>query len=147
MKQKRTVPYPFSIFNYLFNNKSAEILLAYLGNKIAAGSVFLHYGGFVHYYLSATDNKYRDMAPNYLIIWEKIKSSLKDKFAIFDFGGTGKGSALEVFKKGWGGSEKPIVVIANFKTSLRESKIRAIFPLIPTFLLKRFAEKMIKYRV
>lgn len=163
MKRKKTIPYPFSIFEYLYNanlridenaaNKNSEILLAFYKDKIIAGSVFLHYGKFVHYYLSATDFKFRALCPNYLILWDKIKNSLhgaeqsEANVEVFDFGGTGKGSSLEVFKKGWGAKEMPILLIANHKTSLSKSKIRSIFPLIPTFLLKKLAGRLIKYRI
>ncbi len=101
LKKKKTVPYPFPVIKYLSERPESEILLALYsakggsasGGKIIAGSLFLEYNGFVHYFLSASDYKYRNFGANYLILWEKIKN-LCGQDKIFDLGASPKSSAL-----------------------------------------------------
>jgi len=164
LKRKKTVPYPFPVIKFLYQQPSSEILLALRKNKgsqtpkIIAGSLFLHYNKFVHYFLSASDYKYRDLGANYLILWEKIKI-LCGKDLIFDLGASPQGSALEIFKRGWGGTEYPIYQIgikkspafakasAGREESLRYSKIRNIWGLLPVFVIKKISRYFIKYRI
>ncbi len=148
LKRKRTVPYPFSIFEFLYNNLNAEILLAIFKDKIIGGSLFLNYDRFVHYFLSATDYGHREYGVAHLLLWEKIKNLVGgDK--IFDLGATPKNSSLYTFKRGWGGKEYPILQIGIKKSSenLRSSKLKIIWSLLPDFLIKKLAPKLIKYRL
>lgn len=148
LKRKKTVPYPFSVIRFLYNNSNSELLIAVYKNKIIAGDLFLYYERFVHYFLSASDYKYRNLGANYLILWEKIKR-LAGKDIIFDFGAAPKGSALETFKRGWRGKEYPILQIGIKRTdeSLRSSKIRNIFGLLPGFVIKILSSALIRYRL
>lgn len=154
LKRKKTVPYPYSIFKYLYNQPEAEILLALYKNKIIAGNLFLYYSGFVHYFLSASDYKYRKLGANYLLLWEKIKSLVgktrpDGRGFVFDFGAASKGSALETFKKGWRGKEYPILQIGikRSEESLRSSGLRNIWGLLPNFVIKKLSPYLIKYRL
>jgi len=148
LKRKKTVPYPFPVIKFLYEQPDTEILLALIGNKIIAGSLFLNYSGFVHYFLNASDYKYRNFGVNYLIIWEKLKD-LIGKNVIFDFGASPRGSNLEIFKRGWGGKEYPILQIGIKRTEegLRSSKLRNIWGLLPNWLIKKLSPKLIKYRL
>jgi hypothetical protein len=148
LKRKKTVPYPFSVIKFLYEQQDTEILLVLIGNKIIAGSLFLNYSGFVHYFLNASDYKYRDFGANYLILWEKIKS-LCGKDLIFDLGASPKGSALEIFKRGWGGKEYPILQIGTKRKDelLRSSKLRNLWGLLPNFVIKKLSRYLIKYRI
>lgn len=160
LKRKKTVPYTFEIVEYLYQHGGAELLLAFYKKKIVAGCLFLNYSGFVHYFLSASDLKYKNLGVNYLILWSKIKSLIgQDK--IFDLGATPKGSSLDVFKRGWGVKEYPILQIGIKRSPayaeasagreenfLRSSKIiRNIWGLMPNFIIKILASKLIKFRL
>jgi hypothetical protein len=148
LKRKKTVPYPFSVIKFLNGQPNTEILLALYKQKIIAGSLFLRYDKFVHYFLSASDYKYRDFGANYLILWGKIKS-LIGKDVILDLGASPKGSKLEIFKRGWGGTEYPIYQIGIKRTEekFRSSKLRNIWGLLPNFVIKRLSRYLIKYRL
>ena len=149
LKKKKTVPYPYSVIEYLYNSSDAEISLTFNKNKIIAGSQFLHYNKFIHYFLSASDHKRRNLGANYLILWEKIKRSLKGKFKYFDLGAAPRGSNLEIFKRGWGGTEYQIYQIGIKKGDerLRSSKLRKAWGLLPNFVVKKISRYFIKYRI
>lgn len=158
LKRKKTVPYPFAVFRFLFGWPEAEILLVVLDGKIIGGNLFLNYSKFVHYFFSATDYKYREYGAAYLLLWGKIKSLIgQDK--ILDLGATPKNSSLDIFKSGWGGKEYPILQIgakkspahakasADREESLRSSKLRNVWGFLPNFVIKKLSSKLIKYRL
>ena len=156
LRRKKTVPYPWRVIQFLCQNSSSELLLAFYKGRIIGGDLFLNYNSFVHYFLSATDYKYRNFSASHLLLWEKIKS-LIGKDIILDLGASPRGSALEVFKRGWRGTEYPIYQIClpagrqGIKREdefLRSSKlIRNIFGLMPSFLIKKLSPYLIKYRL
>jgi len=148
LRRKKTIPYPRPLIQFLCKNPSSELLLAIYKGKVVAGCLFLNYGVFVHYFLSASDYRHRNLGANYLIIWEKIKSLIKqDK--ILDLGASPQGSNLEIFKRGWGGTEYPIYQIGAKKSEehLRSSKLRNIWGLLPNSVIKNLSRYLIKYRL
>jgi len=150
LRRKKTIPYPWHLVQFLCQNAPSELLLAFYKGRIVGGALFLNYGHFVHYFLSATDYKYRDLGVSYLIVWEKIKSLIgQDK--ILDLGASPRGSKLEIFKRGWGGKEeRPIYQIGTKRAeeSFRSSKlIRFIWGLLPNFIIKKLSPYLIKYRL
>lgn len=149
LKRKLTVPYPFAIIEHLFKQKDTEILLAFHKNKIIGGDLFLHYNGIIHYFLSVSDYKYRNLGVSYLILWEKIKKSLGRDYKIFDFGASPRGSNLEIFKRGWEGKEYPILQlgIQRSQENLRSSRLRKFWSLLPNFVVKKLSPYLIKYRI
>ncbi|MCP6718828.1 MAG: peptidoglycan bridge formation glycyltransferase FemA/FemB family protein [Patescibacteria group bacterium] len=147
-KRHKTIPYPFSFFQYFLDSQNSEIILAKSEDKIIAGSVFLFYDKFIHYFLNASDEIHRDKKANYLILWDQIKKHLRGSYQVFDFGGTGRGSALEVFKRGWGTRRYPIFELKNFsENKLKKSKLRNIFGLLPSFLIKKVGSYLLKYKL
>lgn len=148
LRLKKTVPYPWPLIQFLYQNPSSELLLALYKGKIVGGALFLNYSHFVHYFLSATDHKYRNLGIAHLILWEKIKS-LIGKDVVLDLGASPKGSALEIFKLGWGGKEYPIYQIGIKRSSerLRSSKLRNLFGLLPNCIIKKISPFLIKYRL
>lgn len=149
MKRRKTVPYPFSVVKFLYNSPNTELRLAFYEGKVVAGDLFLNYGGFfVHYFLGAADYRYLNLGVNYFILWDKIKS-LIGQDVIFDLGAAPKGSALETFKRGWRGKRYPILQIGIKRSEerLRSSKLRNIWGLLPSFLIKKISPYLIKYRI
>lgn len=154
IKRHKTIPYPLSFFKYFFQhnvnatNNRVEIILAKFKNRTIAGSVFLFHGKYIHYFLNASDLQYKNKNANYLILWSQIKNYLGKNYKVFDFGGTRRGVALEIFKKGWGAKRYPIFEIKNFsETTLRKSNLRNIFPLLPNFLIKKSIPYLLKYKL
>ena len=147
-KKHRVPVYPFPFFEYFSGSPDSEIILAKKKDKVIAGSVFLFYDKFVHYFQNAVDEKYKNLGANYLILQEQINKSLA-KNLVFDFGGTRIGSSLEVFKRGWGGKEYPIFELKNYEEelSLRGSKLRNIFGWLPPFLIKKCSPSLLKYKL
>jgi len=148
LKRKRTIPYPWSLVQFLCQSASSELLLALYKGKIVAGSLFLNYSYFVHYFLSASDYKHRNLGASHLIIWDKIKR-LIGQGKTLDLGASPMGSALEIFKRGWGGTEYPIyqIGIKRSEEGLRSSKLRYIWGLLPGFIIRKFSPFLIKYRL
>jgi hypothetical protein len=148
-KKHKSMPYPFSFFNFFFNSRNSEIILAKFENKIIAGSVFLFYDKIIHYSKNASEKKYQKLNVNSLILWEQIKNYTGRNYEIFDLGGTRTGSSLEVFKRGWGGEKYPIFKISNQirKNNFRNSKLRNIFSCLPCFLIKKFSPYLLKCKV
>ena len=159
LRRKRTVPYTWPLIQFLCQNSSSELLLAFYGGKIVGGALFLQYGAphtISHYFLSAMDYKYHHLGIAHLILWEKIKS-LINKDVVLDLGASPKGSALEIFKSGWGGTEYPIYQInlsvdgkeiKRTEESFRSSKfVRLIWGLLPNFAIKFLSPIFLRYRL
>ncbi len=148
-KRHKSIPYPFSFFNFFFNSQNSEIILAKFKDKVIAGSVFLFYDKFIHYSKNASDEKYKNLGANYLILWNEIKKCARKDYEIFDLGGTGRDSSLEVFKRGWGSQERPIFELSSQApgNSFKDSKLREIFGLLPDFLIERISPYLLKYKL
>lgn len=150
-KKHRIPAYPVSFFDYFLNSGQAEIILAKKNNLIIAGSVFLFYDKFVHYFQNAIDEKYKNLGANYLILWRQIQKCLQDG-RVFDFGGTRIGSPLQTFKQGWGGREYPIFELTNQMSALAQAGstpkiLRNVFGLLPPFLIKKLSPRLLKYKL
>jgi len=149
LRRKRTIPYPWQIVRFLCQNPSNELLLAFYKGRIVGGALFLGYERMSHYFLSATDHKYRNLSITHLIIWEKVKH-LIGKDIVLDLGASPKGSKLEVFKSGWSNTEYPIyqIGIKRNEENLRSSKlIRFVWSLLPNFVIQGLSSWLIKYRI
>ncbi|MFH1841339.1 MAG: GNAT family N-acetyltransferase [Candidatus Nealsonbacteria bacterium] len=147
-KQHKIPAYPYSFFKYFFESPKGEIILAEFENKIVAGSVFLFYDKYIHYFLNASSSEGAEKRANHLILWEQIKKYCgKGKY--FDLGGTRKGSSLEVFKKGFSATHVEIYELKNFTEKKKEkfSFIRKAWGFLPTFLIERLSPKLLKYKL
>jgi len=148
VKRHKTIAYPFSFFQYFLGSKKAQIVLAKSDKKIIAGSVFLFYDKFLHYFLNASDQNYKEKRANYLILWSQIKGYIGKNYQTFDLGGTGRGSSLEIFKQGWGVKKYPIFELKNFsEAGLKKSKLRNAFGILPSFLLEKISPYFLKFKL
>lgn len=145
-KRHRIPAYPLSFFNYFLDSPNSEIILAKYRDRIIAGSCFIFYDKFIHYFQNAVDEKYKNLGANYLILWNQLQN-YPDR--IFDFGGTRIGSSLEIFKKGWGGKEYSIFELTNRpqENKFRDSKLRNIFGFLPPFFIKKLSPYLLKYKL
>ncbi|MFH1820674.1 MAG: GNAT family N-acetyltransferase [Candidatus Nealsonbacteria bacterium] len=147
-KMHKIPPYPLSFFKFFLQSDKSEIVLAEYKNKIVAGSVFLFYDKFIHYFINASDYNYRNLGANYLIIWRQIERFCQKDYKVFDFGGTRKNSSLEIFKRGWGGKEYPIFELTGSTDSSSSfGLLRNVFGLLPLFLIKRISSYLLKYKI
>jgi hypothetical protein len=145
-KKHRVPAYPISFFKYFLESADSKIILALSKNKIIAGSAFLFYDNFIHYFQNAADGRYKKTGANYLILQREIQNK-GDK--TFDFGGTRKGSSLEVFKKAWGAEERPILEISNYPTAsgFKKSKLRSVYGVLPIFLIRKLSPYLLKQKI
>lgn len=147
IKKHQSIPYPASFFKFFLENRG-EIRLAKFKNKIIAGSLFLFYAGFIHYFLNASHEKFKRLNVNHLILWNQIESWAGKNYQVFDLGGTKRGSSLEIFKRGWGAQRYPIFELRNYLVEkFKQSKLRNIFDFLPTFLIKEFSPYLLKYKL
>jgi hypothetical protein len=147
-KKNKTIAYPLSFFKYFLNSDYSNIVLAKKDKKVIAGSIFLYYDGYIHYYLNTSDKRHRYLRTNYLILWTKIRNSLLNKYKIFDLGGTGRGSNLEVFKTGWGAKRYPVFELKNYQSDgFKKSKLRNLYSLLPISLVKKISPSLLKYKL
>lgn len=146
-KRNKFLPYPFSFFEFFWKSPDAEIILAKYNGRVIAGSCFLFYDKFIHYFLNASNQRFKDLFPNHLILWNQIQKYVGKNFEVFDLGGTGSGASLEIFKSGWGTKKYPIFEFSNFpKGRLGDSNLRKVFGLLPTFLIKKLSPYLLRYK-
>jgi len=150
-KRHKIPAYPRSFFGYFNDSRDSEIILAKKDGKTIAGSVFLFYDKFAHYFHNAGDPKYKNLGVNYLILWEQLQR-YGDK--VFDLGGTRVGSPLQIFKEGWGGKEYPIYELTNcggVRLGLRGRPslgiLRNAFGILPLSLIEKLSPYLLKYKL
>ena len=144
-KRHKIPAYPCSFFEYFNDSKDSEIILAKKDGKTIAGSVFLLYDKFAHYFHNAGDPKYKNLGANYFILWNQLQR-YGDK--VFDFGGTRVGSPLQIFKEGWGGKEYPIYELTNSEGGRPGLGIlRNAFGILPLFLIEKLSPYLLKYKL
>jgi len=106
MKRNLTVCVPFSFLKNMHEELSPKnmitVRLAMHENRVVAGIINLEYGEVSHYTMGGGDKKYFGLYPNNLLHWTAVESAAGNGKKFYDFGGTRKGSTLEVFKGGWG---------------------------------------------
>ena len=149
LKRHNALVYPFSFFEFFFKNSQAEILLVKKGEKTVGGNVFLFYDKFIHSFLCGFDEKYRKSGVHSLVIWSEIRKGQKDGFGTFELGATRKTSSLSDFKSRWGAKSYPVFELKNYsgESGLRKSKLRNIFGLLPSFLIKKIGPYLLKYKL
>ena len=116
-------PQPFEFFENLQKHVLAAgcgiIVLARLGAKAVAGSVFVHTGPQALYKFGASDERMLELRGNDLVMWEAIKYYAARGARTLRLGRTSlSNEGLRRFKLGWGAREYPI---NYFKYDLRKS--------------------------
>ncbi|KGN34433.1 hypothetical protein N802_13295 [Knoellia sinensis KCTC 19936] len=66
-----------------------------------AGSVFATCGTRGSYLYAASSNDYRNLRPNYLMVWRIMQDAAAKGVKTFDFGGIDASEGLEEFKRQW----------------------------------------------
>ncbi len=82
------------------------VLLAYKGDQVVAGALFLHFNTTLTYKFGASLPEYWKLRPNDLLFWRAIQWGCKNKYQVFDWGRTDiDDEGLRHFKSGWGSQE------------------------------------------
>lgn len=137
VKRHKNIPLPFSAVTFFYNH--AKIFVAKNEGRVVGGSVFLLCSPFIHYFISASDEKFRSKKIGHQILWHVMRAYAGREYDYFDLGGTRKGSSLEIFKRGWGTKEYLIHEIGGSSKGSANSTLRNILGLIPPSIMKRFA--------
>lgn len=97
--------------NELINDMN-DLINKGVSNIILSGAILTFCGNKAYYLYGASSNDYRDLNPNYLMIWVLMKRAKERNCTTFDFGGVSgfvdgenendHEKGLYVFKKKWG---------------------------------------------
>jgi lipid II:glycine glycyltransferase (peptidoglycan interpeptide bridge formation enzyme) len=150
-------PYHFlqTIYKYIVLPGYGFLLLAELGDRIIAGSMYFCFGNTVLLKFNASDIKYSSYRPNYLLTWEAMERACQEGYERFDFGRSHpENHGLIRFKKQWGSQETlmryyyyPDVggTSAVKQTSLYYRVYTKANQLMPLFVAKRVGRVLYKY--
>jgi hypothetical protein len=102
---------PLRFFRLLWERLMTQglgfVLLAYQGEQLLAGAVFLHWNKTLTYKYSASDPRYLRLRPNNLLLWRALQWGCEHGYEIFDWGKTDlENQGLRDFKRGWGSEEQ-----------------------------------------
>ena len=149
MKKHKAIPYPPSFFEFFFRSPSAEVMAVKRGGAVAGGNIFLFYDKTVHSFLCGFGKIDKIEGAHSLVLWEEIKKIKDRDYRVFDFGAARKDSSIRDFKERWGAKAYPIYELKNYSgdSSLRKSKLRDIFGLLPVFLIKKLSPYLLKYKL
>ena len=149
MKAHKNIPLPFEAFEFFDIEHSAKIILAKKGTDILAGSIFLFYKPFIHYFINASDKRFRNLGANHAILWQVIQQYAGGgDYSYLDLGGTRSGARLEEFKRGSGAKEYEIYTIGETEGSARRRGLaREGWSLMPNFLIKIISPSLLRFRI
>ena len=86
-----------------------QVLLAEYEGQPIGGMVLIASGAIVRYAYGASDERFLQLAPNNLLMWEAIAWAAEHGYRFFDMGRTARDNhGLMEFKRGWGASEEPL---------------------------------------
>lgn len=114
------------------NRELVKIFTAKYNNAVVASAMFFLFDGVIYYSYSGSKKKFRNLNPNYNLIWEVIKWGKEHGYAQLDFWGikkdkNGKLNGYSKFKTGWGGE---IITYQSSFDIVISSKIYAILKLL-----------------
>jgi hypothetical protein len=106
-------PQPGLFFDNLHRHVIAEGLgftaLAHYQGKAVAGLICLHFGDRAVWKYGASDDAYRHLSANNLVLWHTIKTCAKRGFKSLSLGRTDlDNDGLLTFKNGWGAVRTPL---------------------------------------
>lgn len=148
-KEHGLPPQPFyffkKIYDHIIANGRGIVVLASYNDINIAGSIFFYFETRAIYKYGASDENYRNLRPNNLIMWKAIKWFSQNGYKSLSFGRTDPDNeGLKRFKKGWGTTEAIIkyykydVVKGAFvhKSPQLSQVQKKIFSKMPQFLLR-----------
>jgi len=109
MKKRGSPPYGFQFFEDTigeFQDMARVFTTEYKGTPVA-GMIVIQFENRLTSLWAASDYNFSHLNSNDFLYWEVIKWAVKNNFKYFDFGRSPKHSGTYLFKKQWGGEEKP----------------------------------------
>lgn len=96
------------LFEEFFPKNLARLFIAFKGNQLIGGMVFLRYKNIMTYYLNASNDDYSKCSPNHLLMWNSIRWGSGNKIDILDLGDSWPDPkshffSIHEFKEKWGG--------------------------------------------
>jgi CelD/BcsL family acetyltransferase involved in cellulose biosynthesis len=99
----------FELWDAFAASGAMQLLLAEYEGTIIAGMVLLASGSTVRYAYGASDERYLDLAPNNLLMWEAIRWGCTQGYHTLDLGRTAcDNEGLMEFKRRWGAIKEPL---------------------------------------
>ncbi len=104
------LPWPYRFFQVIHRHivmpGHGFLLLAELNDKLIAGSMYFRFRDTVTLKFNASDKKYSQFRPNYLLTWKAMEDACKNGYKNFDFGISNYDNlGLVAFKRQWGSEE------------------------------------------
>jgi CelD/BcsL family acetyltransferase involved in cellulose biosynthesis len=142
-------PQPYSFLESLWKifspDKIVSIRLAEYQGRIIAGLLLLKFRDRVSAEFMVSDERFREVSPNHLLVWEAIREACTEGYKIFDFGRTaGSNLSLMNFKRHWGTrvAELPVYVYPGDILGKYENKEETIRYRIVTSICKFLPESL-----
>jgi len=112
-KKFGTPPQPLRFFinmwNVLMPKGMMMVHTAWYRNKPISSLLCLKYKARVHAEYIGTNEVYRNISPNMLLMWKAIQEARRQEYRFFEFGGTSiNNEGLLHFKRRWGTAEENI---------------------------------------
>ena len=154
MRDFGTPAHGYRFFNNIFREfpDSARIAdVTYEGESIAA-ILLLEFNGTMIYGWGASDERYTDLHPNYLLFWDAISNGCTRQFASFDFGRSMTNEGTYLFKTGWGAEPRqlyyhysPQRTMNTKKTNPKRQVFSKIWAHLPLSIASRMGPAVRRY--
>jgi FemAB-related protein (PEP-CTERM system-associated) len=90
-------------------DRTLQVLLAEYEGRVIAGIVLLASGNTLRYAYGASDERYLQLGPNNLLMWDAITRAHDAGYRTLDLGRTARdNTGLMEFKRGWGAVEEAL---------------------------------------
>jgi lipid II:glycine glycyltransferase (peptidoglycan interpeptide bridge formation enzyme) len=149
-------PYAFfiKIYHHLIKERKAFLISAKFKGETIASAMYLYLGKKAYYKYGASNERFQNLRPNNLVMWEAIKYFNERKYESFHFGRTEfENEGLRRFKLGWGATE--IIINAYIYSVGKKSFIKkgtnttgfhnAIFRRLPIPVSRYLSNLVYKY--
>jgi len=146
MRRVNNFALPPSLFEALITDGGGELWLWSCTESPEAMAIFLSYNNQILYSLSAAkETAFSVHAPHHLVYQALITYQSTGALAA-SLGATGKGSSLEVFKRGWRGKQFAIYELGERSLGVgRKSRLRQLVGYVPLTLYPLLTTKIGKY--
>ncbi len=120
-----------NLYQNMFRNDNAFLLLAFCDSKIIAGGLFLKLNRTIYYKYNASDQQWlTEKRPNHLLTWHAIEKACRENYEFLDFGRTSAcNDGLMRYKEMWGATaiDLPYYFYPKAKGFSSEESGRSIF--------------------
>ena len=144
-------PQPFKFFKAIYENIITKnlgvIVSAYFANKIVASAIYFNFNKNAVFKFGASDEKYHNLRPNNLIMWEAIIWHKEKGSYNLNLGRTEqKNDGLLNYKRLWGAKERLLKYYRfDFRPNafVKKKSYTSSFPLLASSLCPDFLRKLI----